>query len=329
MNSKEIVQRTLDFKCPIRVAHSFYPSDFMWAGIHVKAPQNDWKKVGEMEWRRVDEWGNVWQKKCYGSKGKIIKGGLQELKDIETYQFPDFSNPALYTNTRAAFSNAIQFWHIGVLSGSTFEIANSLLNHYFSLIITNIEEVRIFHNRIDEILKIQISRFKEAGADSVMIIEDIGETRQIPLWPSLWKDEFRPRLQSLCDHAHSLDLKVIMHSLQETALIPELISCGIDCIQLDSPDSVGLDALQTMRNRFRVSFWCPIDIHSTLQSRNELTIRNKVHDMLNMLWNGEGGFIAGYFWDNLSLRLDPQWQEYACEEFIRYGIVENFKTCFT
>ncbi len=327
MNSKEIVQRTLDFQCPPRVAHSFYPSDFVWTGIHVANAQNKWKRVGELDWRRVDEWGNEWQKTSYSSKGKIIRGGLQKFQNIDSYKFPDFSNPALYTNTRYAFQNNPQYWHIGVLTGSTFEIANSLVDNYLSLVITDMDSIHHLHDRIDSVLKIQTDKFKEAGADSIMIIEDLGDTYQIPLGPTLWKDEFRPRIQALCAHAHSLGLKVIMHSFQEIALIPELVSCGIDCIQIDSPGSIGLDVLQTLRDKFRVSFWCPVDIHTTLQSHNEQLIRSEARKMLQMLWKGEGGFIAGYFWDNLSLGIDPQWQEFANDEFLSYGKAENFRSC--
>lgn len=325
MNSREIVQRTFDFQCPTRVAHSFYPSDLVWAGIHIDAPQNDWKRVGELDWRRIDEWGNVWQKKKYVSKGKIIRGGLHNIKEIKSYRFPDFSDPSLYTTVTKAFTITSQSWHIGVLTGSTFEIANSIIDCYYSHLLKNIEYIRNIHDCIDSILKSQITMFKKAGADSIMIVEDLGETSQIPLGPTLWRDEFRPRLQSLCNHAHNLNLKVIMHSLQETALIPELISCGIDCIQIDSPDSVGLDVLQTLRELYRITFWCPIDIHSTLQLKNETAIRMKAQEMLEMLWKGEGGFIAGYYWDNISIGLDPQWQEFACDEFRNYGKFENFK----
>lgn len=327
MNSKEIVQRTLNFQCPPRVAHSFYPSDFVWTGVHISAPQNEWKRVGELDWRRIDEWGNQWQKTSYSSKGKIIKGGLQKLQDIDSYQFPDFSNPAHYSNTRSIFQNNPQFWHIGVITGSTYEIANSLVDNYQSLVSTDIETIRHLHDKIDSVLKNQISRFKDAGADGVMIIEDLGDTFQISPGPSLWKNEFGPRIKSLCDFSHSLDLKVIMHSYQEIARVPELISSGVDCIQIDSPGSIGLDVLQRFRDKFHVSFWCPVDIHTTLQSRNEQLIRAEARKMLQMLWKGEGGFIAGYFWDNLSLGLDPQWQEYAIDEFLKYGKSQNFNPC--
>jgi hypothetical protein len=42
--------------------------------------------------------------------------------------------------------------------------------------------------------------------------------------------------------------------------------------------------------------------------------------MLDKLWKGSGGFIAGYYEDNSSIGLDQRWQEYASDEFLSSGI---------
>ena len=36
-------------------------------------------------------------------------------------------------------------------------------------------------------------------------------------------------------------------------------------------------------------------------------------------WQGRGGFIAGFYEDNVSIGLEPVWQEIACREFIKKG----------
>ena len=46
--------------------------------------------------------------------------------------------------------------------------------------------------------------------------------------------------------------------------------------------------------------------------------------MLDRLWRGRGGFIAGYYGDNASIGLDPKWQGYACDEFTGTGIAANY-----
>ena len=42
--------------------------------------------------------------------------------------------------------------------------------------------------------------------------------------------------------------------------------------------------------------------------------------MLDKLWRGRGGFIAGYYEDNASVGIDPKWQAYACDEFVKWGV---------
>ncbi|MDP7396315.1 MAG: hypothetical protein QF541_05575 [Lentisphaeria bacterium] len=45
--------------------------------------------------------------------------------------------------------------------------------------------------------------------------------------------------------------------------------------------------------------------------------------MLDKLWCGRGGFIAGYYGANVPIGVGPKWQDYACDELIRVGISAN------
>jgi uroporphyrinogen decarboxylase len=63
----------------------------------------------------------------------------------------------------------------------------------------------------------------------------------------------------------------------------------------------------------------PVDIQTTLQTRDETLIRREADELLDALWAGRGGFIAGYYTDSASIGLEPHWQAVACDEFSRYG----------
>jgi hypothetical protein len=116
-----------------------------------------------------------------------------------------------------------------------------------------------------------------------------------------------------------------MHSCGNIgAIVPGLIEAGIDVLQFDQPDLHGIDALAAHQRRGRITFWCPVDIQSSLQRRDEALIRAKVREMLDKLWQGRGGFIAGYYADNASIGLEPQWQEFACDEFLRAGVAARY-----
>ena len=163
--------------------------------------------------------------------------------------------------------------------------------------------------------------FSEAGADSVMFPEDWGTQRQTLIRPELWYDEFFPRFRRLCGIAHELGIKVFMHSCgQIGAIVPGLMQAGIDVLQFDQPDLHGIDTLAGHQQRGSITFWCPVDIQHTLQQRDEGIIRVKAREMLDKLWKGRGGFIAGCYDDNVAIGLDSKWQDYACHEFLMSGI---------
>ena len=90
-------------------------------------------------------------------------------------------------------------------------------------------------------------------------------------------------------------------------------------LQFDQPDLHGLDTLASHQQRGKITFWCPVDIQKTLQTRDETIIRAKAREMLDKLWQGRGGFIAGYYSDNASIGLESKWQAIASETFQTHG----------
>jgi hypothetical protein len=54
MNPKEIVSRTIDFSSPERLAHSFAPSDIVFARHKVKTFESDWF-IENGKWRKYDQ----------------------------------------------------------------------------------------------------------------------------------------------------------------------------------------------------------------------------------------------------------------------------------
>ncbi|MBI5030888.1 MAG: hypothetical protein HZB51_10205 [Chloroflexi bacterium] len=326
MNSREIVRRTLAFEYPQRVAHSFEPSDFVFGGAEIPNPLDAWHKVGEHEWQRTDEWGNVWDRVDETSKGQVIQGVLEDLSQVATCPLPDYADPAHYAHAREIFVSTPTQWHIGSVQGFTFKMAQQLrkFDQYLMDLITEVDRIHLLHNRIDEQICWQIRRLSEISADSVMFWEDWGTQERTFISPRLWRQEFKPRFQALCALAHSQNLYVIMHSCGKmTALIPDLIECGIDVFQFDQPRIHGIDTLAEFQKHNRVTFWCPVDIQTTLQTHDEKIIRSEARELLDKLWKPRGGFIAGLYPDPVSIGLEPHWQFIASDEFSQYGVRDS------
>ncbi len=322
MTSKEIVRRTIEYAHPERVARSFGESDFRGSRHSAQTHATEWQPSGPNEWERLDEWGNRWRRIDPTSKGEVAQGALEDNALMDTYTFPDFSNPKDYAGVAERRAQAPDKWLMGSLPGFAFNIARKLrkLDQYLMDLILDAERIHALHDRIDALLEDMIRNYAAVGVDSVMFPEDWGTQSQTLISPALWREEFFPRFEKLCGIAHGLGIKVFMHSCGKIgAIVPGLMEAGIDVLQFDQPDLHGLDRLAEHQRQGRITFWCPVDIQQTLQQKDEAVIRAKAQEMLNKLWGGQGGFIAGYYNDNESIGLDPKWQQIACDEFLQSG----------
>ena len=309
------------------MAKSFHDQDFVGASYSVETQATDWKEVGGGRWERIDDWGNAWARVDPTSMGEVVRGVLDDFSKMDGYEFPDFSNPDDYEPVRKVRAEHPDMWLIGGIPGFAFNIARKLrkLENYLADLLTDRKRMSELHDRIDDFLDDMIRIYADAEVDSVMFCEDWGTQNQTLVSPALWREEFFPRFVRHCSLAHDLGIKVFMHSCGQTeAIVPGLIEAGIDLLQFDQPDLHGIDVLAGHQETAKITFWCPVDIQKVLPTGDERYIRSKAKEMLDKLWRGRGGFVAGYYGDNVSIGLDSQWQEYACDEFERYGVAGIF-----
>jgi uroporphyrinogen-III decarboxylase len=172
--------------------------------------------------------------------------------------------------------------------------------------------------RIEDLLADTIVQYAAAGADAVMFPEDWGTQKGLMIRPDTWRKVFKPGFRRLCQVAHEHGIKVFMHSCgKTTVIIPDLIEAGIDVLQFDQPQLHGLENLAAFHGQ--ITFWCPVDIQTTLQTEDTAQIEADAQEMIERLGGPEGGFIAGYYGGNEAIGLDPKWQDIACQAFTRYG----------
>ncbi len=59
MSSREIVEKTLEYDYPERVARSFADSDFVFCRYIHSARATDFFEVKDGRWERIDKWRNL------------------------------------------------------------------------------------------------------------------------------------------------------------------------------------------------------------------------------------------------------------------------------
>ena len=328
MHSREIIHRTLDYDRPKRVGQSFGISDIATCGHTVKTHATDWEKVDENQWRRTDEWGNVWSRLDPTSKGEVSESVLKSVDDAEGYEFPDFSNRGDYEQAAGQGRKYSEKFVLGVLPGFAFNIARKLLklDEYLMALMLDRARLSKLHDRIDGLCCDMIRNYAAVGVDGIFFCEDWGTQNQTLVSPEIWREEFFPRFRKLCGEAHEAGLKVFMHSCGKiTAIIPGLIKAGVDALQFDQPTLHGINTLAELQELGKITFWCPVDIQKTLPLRDEGIIRAQAREMLDKLWEGRGGFMAGYYSSNEAIGLSEEVQGWACDEFVRFGLAERYR----
>jgi len=324
MNSREIVIRTLEYTGPERVAASFpepYWHDMRSTHYTLAGFHPEWREVRPGRQEYVDEWGNTWARVDRSSKGEVVRGVLEDWSQLDNLDLPDLANPANFDAVRAACAQRPnERFIIGGLPGFPFNIARKMrrLDSFLMDLLLEPEKVDVLLTCLEDLLAHTIIQYAKAGVDAVMFPEDWGTQEGLMIRPDLWRQVFKHRFERLCSVAHEHGIKVFMHSCGKiTDIIPDLIEAGIDLLQFDQPRLHGLDRLAEFHGR--ITFWCPVDIQKTLQTKDEDLIRAEAKELIDKLGGPEGGFIAGYYGDNESIGLELHWQDVACRAFMEHG----------
>ncbi len=325
MTGREIIDACLRFRKPPRVGMTLpdpFPNDVATFGPR-PAPEfrrERWTEGGNEYW--TDEWGCTWGRVGEISKGEVVRGAIEDWDQLDEYEPPDFGDDRRYEAGRKVVREHPDRYIIaGLPGGWVFATARKIrkMETYLMDLVLEPERIERLHDLIVAENEKVIRKAAELGAHGVMVAEDWGSQTGPLVSPEMFARVFKPRVAHVCGLAHDHGLDCWMHSCgRMTDLMPDLIDAGVDAFQFDQPRLHGIEHLD---ERFggRVAFWCPVDIQTTLQTRDPDRIRAEARLMCETLGGHGGGFIAGYYNDNPSLGLDPSVQRIACEAFVEFG----------
>jgi len=288
---------------------------------HPDFRQKRWAQGGAEYW--LDEWGCTWSRLGGISKGEVVRGAIEDWDRLDDYRPPDFGLAARYERARQAVrDNSEKYVIIGLPGGWVFAAARYIrkMERYLADLLLERERIERLHDLVVAENEKVISRAAELGAQAVMVWEDWGTQTGPLVSPRMFREIFKPRIKRQCDLARGLGLACWMHSCGAmTKLIPDLIDAGVGVFQFDQPCIHGIDYLNEEFGG-RAAFWCPVDIQTTLQTRDEAAIRTEARQLVEKLGGHQGGFIAGYYGDNVAIGLDPAVQDIACRAFVEFGM---------
>lgn len=323
MTSREIVKANIECRCEGRIGFDYGNApgrmeDFAEVECWRIKPPEKWVE-GNIEYS-TDIWGNTWHRvKDMAHSGEIARPVLADWKDLESLELPDIANAKHYDKARALGEADGDLFRVGGLPGFPFDISRYMrrMEVYFVDLIAERERIDILHERVTSLLESVIDRYGEAGLDAVMFCEDLGTQDRLLMSPAMWRDIFAPLYERLTGRAHKYGMKVIQHSCgYNWELIDDLCGSGIDCLQFDQPGVYDMPALAGKLRKHGVGLYSPVDIQKVLPTGDREAIERAARYLVDTF---RGGFIATNYGDLAGIGVDPEWDGWAYEAFVRAG----------
>jgi hypothetical protein len=328
ISSREIVEQSLAFAYPPRIPYAMgggFPSDFRSVS-RKPAPNRNQQPWTERDgyWNMVDEWGNEWRRLEHITKGEVYRGVIEEGWELlETYEWPDVDRIDLYEEAAAkvrAFHR--EGYYVQGSVGMAFDIARYMrrMEVFLADCAAEPERVQALLNRIADLLERQVHRYADIGVDGISSGEDWGTQDRLLVSPAMFRRLFKPVYVRVVGAAKSRGLSFRLHSCGYVReIIPDWLETGVDILQFDQPELHRIDYLAEHFGG-KVHFESPVDIQTTLQTRDHAVIARAARDYVDQLAAPfGGGFIAGYYGSNPALGLDPEYQETAARTYVERG----------
>jgi len=292
MTPREIIKRTIEFNSPERLAMTLrepYTNDMHYAGMV--------KSVDKRPRSGIDEWGAVWENIGVCNLGEVKDFPLKDWSDFDRLNIPDPTEEWRWEGfgERVRQGGDKYVVSLGISLYERIHFIRGLENTW-----TDIYDERDNLEMLLDILKdmshYYIKRMGGAGVDGYFFTDDWGLQNSLMISPDHWRQIWKPRYAELFEACHENGMHTFMHSCGYIIdILDDLIEIGLDVIQMDQQENMGLDNLSKYNGR--ITFYCPVDIQQTLAWGTDEQIRAYCHEMFTKLGSTKGGFIAKFYGD--------------------------------
>lgn len=316
MRPRDIVLANINRSDPPRPGLTFdrgRRNDMVGAGLSAHGYQQKRWSEGKLEYYD-DEWGNLWARMQTGPvKGEILKPAIEDWRQLDTLQPPDYSHPDCAARLNAAFSQPTDKFKIAGIGGWIFDNARYLrkMEIYFADMGLYPDELNRMHQVVAGVYEQKIHLAGKAGADGISIGEDMGTQTGLLFSPQMFRYYFKDMYARLFAIAHEYGMKVLMHSCgQNWAIVPDLIDAGVDVFQFDQPALYDMPKLAALFKERGAALWSPVDIQQILPTGDRAIIEGGARRMVDIF---EGGLICKNYTDLAGIGVEPEWDMWAYE----------------
>lgn len=250
--------------------------------------------------RTIDEWGveHVVGSLYHFEKMMHVMAPLEgRLDELKRYPFPEVADAAHFAQVAREVEAIHKEGRAAVgYGGCIFEQAWYMRSMEKLLVdlVVNSEFAAYLLDVITELNKEVSRRLAATGIDILDVGDDVAMQEGMIISPRMWREWFKPRLQSVIAAARSVNpgLAVFYHcDGNMAAIIPDLIEIGVDAIHPMQPECMDLTKLKKEFGR-HVTFWGTIGTQTTFPFASPTEMRETVRRTIQTLGQGSGLVIG-------------------------------------
>jgi uroporphyrinogen decarboxylase len=328
ITSKDLVRKAIAFRSPERVPYNFdsnrtpviaerYGDDFEWV-FSSAAGDTFPRPLGND--RYVNEFGVVYHRPGV-TFGEAREFPLADLARVQSYQVPDFSRPARFAAMEEIVRHNPDKYILGMFPHFLFQQMMDLFG-FEQLMVAFLGErwsVDMIADRLMQSCLRMVDCFADRGADGMIAIEDLGLQDRLIIAPDLWREVFKPRMAAVVEACHARKMHFFIHCCGGIVeVIEDFIEIGVDVLQIDQQDNMGIDEL-ARRFAGRLCFFCPVDIQTTLPLGPVERIQSQAKHLMKAFGSRGGGFMAKTYPQPGAIGIPEEYTRVMCETFRTFG----------
>ncbi len=313
MNAREIVRRTILFQNPERLAVDLpdkYGSDMAWVDM---CPSPDARPKSGM-----DEWGALWENIGESNLGEVKEYPLKDWQDFRNLVVPDVNDPRRWEHLEGVRDRFSQKFIIGrgISIYERIHFIRGIANTWMDIC----DAPGKLRRLLDVLVEMNLSAIKQyarLAVDGYFFTDDWGLQNRLMISPDKWREIWKPCYKQIYSAAHEAGMLTFLHSCGYIVdILDDLIEVGLDVIQMDQQENMGLELLSE-RFTGRITFFCPVDIQNTMVYGSPREIRSYCRKMVSLLGRPEGGFIAMWYSDPTGAGHSKKAIAAMCGEFLK------------
>ena len=322
MTPRENFRAAVTFQTPRRIPRTLpdpWGTDMAWTGMDPTVDSRPDAKDGPA----ADEWGSVWINIGVSSLGEVKEPALKDWADFDKLHIPDVRDE----NRWGQLANAREQAGDKFLLGGGVSLYERV--HFVRGLADAWTDIYDYPKQLAKLIDIlvemnlhAIERYAAAGCDGLFFCDDWGLQDRLMIHPAKFRAIWKPAYARVYGAAREAGMTTLLHSCGYiTDILDDLIDAGLDVIQMDQQENMGLERLGREFGG-RITFWCPVDIQQTMARGNADEIRAYVRTMIGHLARPEGGFIAGHYGDTVAAGHTSEAVNAMCDEFMKAGCAD-------